>query len=238
MGHEVVQVPGSFEPLLAAGFAYGADPAGGQGSNCPEPPVIPSTRVRPRRRARLLGATAACSQRADLPPEPKVTSTSAASTPSAVARALPKARPTGMRIEAAGVDSRKMVDLELDATGELGVPDPDTDANSPGWWTGSVTPGETGIAVLVAHFDTRHGPALMKDVEKVELGDTVVVRREDGSTAEFRIREIQNVNKKDFPTDKVYGATDHAELRLLTCGGGIEHGHRTDNIIFYADLAA
>lgn len=131
-----------------------------------------------------------------------------------------------------------MVDLTLDATGELGVPNPDTDANSPGWWTGSVTPGEKGVSVLVAHFDTRHGPALMKGVEKMKLGDTIEVPREDGSTARFRVREIQAVSKKDFPTDKVYGSTDHAELRLLTCGGGIEHGHRTDNVIFYADLIA
>ncbi|MEU9179738.1 sortase [Streptomyces sp. NPDC048550] len=142
-----------------------------------------------------------------------------------------------MKIEAAGVDAKRMVDLEVDAAiGELGVPNADTDANNPGWWTGGVTPGEKGVSVLVAHFDTKHGPALMKDVKKIKLGDLIEVPREDGRTAKFKIREIEDVNKKDFPTDKVYADTQRPELRLLTCGGGIKDGHRTNNIIFYADL--
>lgn len=99
-----------------------------------------------------------------------------------------------------------------------------------------VTPGEKGVSVLVAHFDTKHGPALMKDVKKIKLGDLIEVPREDGRTAKFKIREIEDVNKKDFPTDKVYADTQRPELRLLTCGGEIKDGHRTNNIIFYADL--
>lgn len=149
----------------------------------------------------------------------------------------PPSKPTGMKIDAAGVDAKKMVDLKVDAaTGELGVPNADTDANSPGWWTEGVTPGEKGVSVLVAHFDTRHGPALMKDVKKIKPGDLIEVPREDGKTAKFKIREIEDVNKKDFPTGKVYGDTQRPELRLLTCGGEIKDGHRTNNIIFYADL--
>ncbi|MFD9371663.1 sortase domain-bontaining protein [Streptomyces sp. NPDC060020] len=176
-----------------------------------------------------------------LPPDPEVGSTAApALAPVAdVAPALPRSRPTGMRIAAAGVDAKRMVDLKVDpASGELGVPNADTDADTPGWWTEGVTPGEKGVSVLVAHFDTRHGPALMKDVKKIELGDVVEVPREDGKTARFRIREIEDVNKKDFPTDKVYGHTERPELRLLTCGGALKDGHRTNNVIFYGDLVS
>lgn len=172
-----------------------------------------------------------------LPPDPKVGSTASAPAEN-VARALPKSKPTGMKIDAAGVNTKKMLDLTTDAGGELGVPNPDTEANTPGWWTDGVTPGEKGASVLVAHFDTKHGPALMKDVKKVKLGDTIEVPREDGKTAKFKIREIEDVNKKDFPTDKVYGATERPELRLLTCGGEIKNGHRTNNVILYADLVA
>ncbi|MFD9409047.1 sortase domain-bontaining protein [Streptomyces sp. NPDC059989] len=144
-----------------------------------------------------------------------------------------------MKIDAAGVDAKRMVDLKVDpATGELGVPNADTDADNPGWWTEGVTPGEQGPAVLVAHFDTKYGPALMKDVKNIKLGDLIEVPREDGKTAEFKIREIEDVNKKDFPTDKVYGDTARPELRLLTCGGEIKDGHRTNNVILYADLVA
>ncbi|MFF5802546.1 sortase domain-bontaining protein [Streptomyces sp. NPDC012746] len=192
----------------------------------------------------VSGALAACGGAAaaggpELAPDPKVGSTAAAAPVADTGLSLPKSRPTGMRIGAAGVDAKKMLDLKVDAaTGELGVPDADTDADTPGWWTGGVTPGEKGVAVLVAHFDTAHGPALMKDVKKIKLGDRIEVPREDGKTAAFKIREIEDVNKKDFPTDKVYGPTRRAELRLLTCGGGIKDGHRTNNVIFYADLVA
>ncbi|MCX4692756.1 sortase [Streptomyces sp. NBC_01408] len=169
--------------------------------------------------------------------DPKVGSTAAPAPVTGGDLSLPPSKPTGMKIASAGVDATGMVDLAVDpASGELGVPDADTDANSPGWWTQGVTPGEKGVAVLVAHFDTRHGPALMKDVGKVRLGDLVEVPREDGRTAKFKIREIEDVNKKDFPTGKVYGDTNRSELRLLTCGGEIKDGHRTNNVIFYADL--
>lgn len=209
-------------------------------------PLVPAAR-RPRR---VVAATvlalavcaplAACGNGTELPPDPKVGSTAAAPAPATdTTPALPKSKPTGMKIDAAGVDAKKMVDLEVDATtGELGVPDADTDANSPGWWTGSVTPGEKGVSVLVAHFDTKHGPALMRNVKNIELGDVIEVPRQDGKTARFKIREIEDVDKKDFPTDKVYADTNRSELRLLTCGGELKNGHRTNNVIFYADLVA
>ncbi|MFD4629440.1 class F sortase [Streptomyces sp. NPDC058284] len=144
-------------------------------------------------------------------------------------------RPTGLRIPSAGVDATSMLDLGVGADGTLGVPPADK-ADEPGWWTGGVTPGEKGAAVIVAHYDTANGPALLKNVAKVKVGDTVQVPRADGSTATFAVREIQQVDKKDFPTNKVYGATGRPELRLLTCGGPIVGGHRSDNIILYADL--
>ncbi|MET3983975.1 sortase [Streptomyces sp. PvR034] len=210
------------------------------------------TSTRPRTRARRVvlttavafaatGALTACGAGSGghLAPDPKVGSTAAAAEPvSNAAHALPRSRPTGMRIDAAGVDAKKMVDLKVDAAGELGVPDAATEADAPGWWAAGATPGEQGVSVLVAHFDTKYGPALMKDVKKIKLGDLIEVPREDGKTAKFKIREIEDVNKKDFPTDKVYGDTPRPELRLLTCGGEIKDGHRTNNVIFYGDLVA
>lgn len=202
----------------------------------------------PRTRRVVAGATlalaaagtlSACGGGAALPPDPKVGSTAAPAAAVAETPALPRSKPTGMKIDAAGVDAKKMVDLRVDpASGELGVPSAETDANNPGWWTEGVTPGEKGAAVLVAHFDTKYGPALMKNVKDIELGDFIEVPREDGRTARFKIREIEDVDKKQFPTAKVYGDTNRAELRLLTCGGELKDGHRTNNVIFYADLVA
>ncbi|WP_329116052.1 sortase domain-containing protein [Streptomyces sp. NBC_01353] len=71
--------------------------------------------------------------------------------------------------------------------------------------------------MLVAQ-DTANGPALFHDVAEVGTGDLIEVGRADGSTATFEVREIRPVDKKDFPTNKVYGKTDRPELRLITCG--------------------
>ncbi|MCX3064061.1 class F sortase [Streptomyces beihaiensis] len=148
---------------------------------------------------------------------------------------MPRSMPTGLRIPSAGVDARDMLRLGLDADRELQVP-PVGQADEPGWWTGSPTPGQRGAAVVVAHYDTARGPALMRNIAEVHTGDTIEVPREDGRTATFEVREIQQVNKKDFPTHKVYAQTDRPTLRLVTCGGPVVGGHRSDNIILYADL--
>lgn len=83
----------------------------------------------------------------------------------------------------------------------------------------------------------------MKDAAKVTMGDEIEVPRADGSRATFAVRETEQVDKRNSPTHKVYGATDRPEARPLTRGGPSKAGHRTDNItldlilIPHADLA-
>ncbi|MFJ8308811.1 MULTISPECIES: class F sortase [unclassified Streptomyces] len=160
-----------------------------------------------------------------------------AAAPQAAAQADPlrASEPTRLVIPSAGVDASPVLRLGVDSAQELEVPPVDR-AEQAGWYTGSVTPGEKGASVLVAHYDTANGPALMRNVKDMKVGDAIEVGRADGSTAVFKIRETQQVDKKDFPTNKVYGKTERPELRLITCGGPIEDGHRSANIIFYADL--
>ncbi|MFJ4714536.1 class F sortase [Streptomyces sp. NPDC088785] len=153
------------------------------------------------------------------------------------AAALPRSRPVGLRIPSAGVDASAMLRLRLGAGGALEVPPVDK-ADEPGWWSGSVTPGQNGAAVIVAHYDTANGPALLRNVSRIRTGDEIAVPRADGTTATFTVREIQQVAKDHFPTRKVYGATRTPQLRLITCGGPIVDGHRADNIILYADLTS
>ncbi|MEU8963076.1 class F sortase [Streptomyces sp. NPDC048491] len=153
----------------------------------------------------------------------------------AVVGPLRASEPTRLVIPSAKVDASPVLRLGVDSDQELQVPPVDR-AEQAGWYTGSVTPGEKGASVLVAHYDTANGPALMRNVKGMKVGDVIEVGRADGSTAVFRIRETQQVEKKDFPTHKVYGKTDRPELRLITCGGPIVDGHRSANIIFYADL--
>lgn len=156
--------------------------------------------------------------------------------PSARAAApMTASQPVRVRIPAAGVDTGPVLELGLAADGTVEVPSV-RQADRIGWYKGGVTPGELGPAVLIGHFDTAEGPAVLKDVAKVRAGDRITVDRADGSTAVFTVRSLEQVDKNAFPTARVYGDTTRPELRLITCGGDLRDGHRPDNIIVYADL--
>ncbi|NXY95503.1 class F sortase [Streptomyces sp. BR123] len=160
-----------------------------------------------------------------------------AGTPAGPAAPLPASEPVRVRIPAAGVDTGPLLTLGVAADGTVEVPSV-PQADRIGWYTKGVTPGETGPAVLIGHFDTARGPAVLRNVSRIRTGDEITVDRADGKAAVFRIRELEQVDKKHFPTAKVYGNTAGPELRLITCGGELTDGHRPDNIVLYADLVS
>jgi hypothetical protein len=62
--------------------------------------------------------------------------------------------------------------------------------------------------------------------------------RRDGSVATFEVTGVRRYPKDHFPTQLVYGNTDHAALRLITCGGSFDFstGHFLDNVVVFATL--
>ncbi|WP_234326632.1 class F sortase [Streptomyces sp. NRRL S-495] len=162
--------------------------------------------------------------------------TGTASADTAAPRPLAASAPTRLLIPAAGVDA-PVTGLGLNADGTVEVPAADR-ADEVGWYRNGPTPGETGPAVLIGHYDTAHGPAVFHNVPKLKPGDLIQIRREDGGTVDFRVRALLQTAKNTFPTDAVYGNTKGPELRLITCGGRIgADGHWTDNIVVLADPA-
>ncbi|CAL9457998.1 hypothetical protein SUDANB6_02579 [Streptomyces sp. enrichment culture] len=172
-------------------------------------------------------------------PAPDISASAAAPAtapaPKAAPAALPASVPVRVAIPSAGVDTAPLLRLGLNADGTIEVPSV-AQADRIGWYGNGVTPGEIGPAVLVGHFDTVNGPAVMRNVDRIRPGDRIDVTREDGTRAVFAVTALEQVGKDAFPTRKVYGRTSRPELRLITCGGDIVHGHRPDNIIVYADL--
>ncbi|MET9726786.1 class F sortase [Streptomyces zaomyceticus] len=192
--------------------------------------------------AALTGCSAGSGDGPATPPA-RITEATAAPAPTASAgpvKPLARSLPVRVRVPAAGVDTGPtgpVLELGLAPDGTVEVPSVE-DAERIGWYDKGVTPGQTGPAVLIGHFDTARGPAVLKNVSEVRIGDEITVTRADGTTAVFRVRELQQVDKDTFPTAKVYGDTEGPELRLITCGGELVDGHRPDNIILYADLVA
>ncbi|MGW3076995.1 class F sortase [Kitasatospora sp. NPDC001132] len=148
----------------------------------------------------------------------------------------PASPPTRLLIPSVGVDA-PVTGLGLNPDGTVEVPSADR-GDEVGWYRNGPTPGETGPAVLIGHYDTVHGPAVFKQLPKLRPGELIRIRRADGGTVDFKVRTLLQAAKDDFPTAQVYGDTPAPALRLITCGGRIGvDGHWTDNIIVLADPA-
>jgi LPXTG-site transpeptidase (sortase) family protein len=142
------------------------------------------------------------------------------------------ASPVSLTIPVIGVKTN-LITLGLAAGGAMQVPSSTMVA---GWFTGSPRPGAIGSSIIVGHVDSTNGPGIFYRLPELKRGDDVYVKRADGTTAEFRVTEVQEYPKDHFPTDTVYGPTPDAELRLITCGGAFDPAthHYLSNIIVYA----
>jgi len=144
----------------------------------------------------------------------------------------PVASPVSLTIPLISVKTN-LITLGLAQGGAMQVPSSTTVA---GWYTGSPRPGSIGSSIIVGHIDSTSGPGVFYRLTELRSGDDVFVKRADGTTAEFRVTSIQTYLKDQFPTEKVYGPTPDAELRLITCGGAFDPatGHYLSNIVVYA----
>lgn len=213
-----------------------------------------------RRTTALLTAVAACVALAGCSSaEPSASSSATSGAPSASASSQPggtesgsngpsastgsagtdepgQSAPAHVSIPSIGVRSALM-ELGLNADGTVEVP-PAEKGMTAGWYTGGSAPGAPGPAVLIGHNDTRFGRAVFHDLKKIREGAEVLVRDAAGKTLRFTVTGKETVDKKAFPTEKVYGPTKDSTLRLITCDGEFDaEGHPVDNLIVYGALA-
>ncbi|ADG87257.1 class F sortase [Thermobispora bispora] len=151
---------------------------------------------------------------------------------------LQPATPKRLIIPKLGVDA-PIISVGTDRNGELESP-PMDEPNLVGWYRGGPTPGQAGPAVLLGHKDTRTRSAVFSRLHELRYGDRIEVVRMDGTVAVFTVGGVEQASKDTFPTERVYGRTEYAELRLITCGGVYNRvsGHYLDNVIVYARMTA
>jgi sortase (surface protein transpeptidase) len=151
---------------------------------------------------------------------------------------LPASKPVAIEIPAIGVHSVVQY-LGLTAQRTLQVPAPGPHYNEAAWYKYSPTPGSLGPAVISGHVDSAaQGPSVFYNLGDLRRGDKVLVTRVDDLVAVFRVDGVRRYPKNHFPTRLVYGNTNHAALRLITCGGSFDSssGHYLDNIVVFASL--
>lgn len=151
------------------------------------------------------------------------------------APALPPSPPTRIRIPSIRVNA-PMIGLGLTPSGSLDVP-PAQNKNLAGWYEAGTAPGEPGTAIVAGHVDNSEGPAVFYDLGALKRGATVELDRRDGSVAVFSVDAVEVYRAQDFPDDKVYGAAERPELRIITCGGGYSKatGYQ-GNVVVFAHL--
>lgn len=149
---------------------------------------------------------------------------------------LPPSPPVRVRIPEIRVDA-PVKPLGLLPDGTLDSP-PDDNRNLTGWYAAGTQPGAAGTAIVAGHVDTAAGPAVFYGLGSLKKGNTIEVWRADGRTAVFTTDAIEVYDRTEFPSEKVYGASARAELRLITCGGGFseETGSYLGNVVVFAHL--
>jgi hypothetical protein len=145
------------------------------------------------------------------------------------------ARPARVVVPRIGVDN-PVVPVGLHPDKSLVVPD---EAHVAGWYSGFSRPGQTGRPAVIAGHNVWGGRiGVFYRLHQLVPGDDIELRGEDGSTVRFEIERIEQHPKDAFPTNRVYDATDRADLRVITCGGHFDRsrGSHVDNIIVFAVL--
>ncbi len=130
-----------------------------------------------------------------------------------------------------------LLTLARDDKGEAEVPP--GEAGSPaGWYKFSPTPGELGPSVILGHVNTTTiAEGVFYRLHELKEGEQFSVTRADGTVAVFAVDRTEVFKKAEFPTLAVYGNTDRAEIRLITCGGyEPSTGDFVENTVVYGHL--
>jgi LPXTG-site transpeptidase (sortase) family protein len=143
------------------------------------------------------------------------------------------ALPTRVRIPSIDLVTPSLQRLGRAADKSIALP---TRPELAGWFNGGPRPGQPGPAVIIGHVDWDHSAAVFFRLREMKPGESVLVDRADGSTAEFKVTRVRQVAKSDFPTQDVYAPDLESSLRLITCGGQFDYSTHNylDNVIVFA----
>jgi hypothetical protein len=187
------------------------------------------------------GASQTCSTRScgavPGPPEASDPGSTVLQGPS-MARSLP----ISISIPAIEVNSTLLY-VGLNPDGTIQVP-PLNDlplTNEAAWYKYSPTPGQPGPSIIEGHVDSLSaGPSVFFRLGDLKPGDLVDITLADRQVAVFTITGVRLYPKNQFPTSTVYGSTDYAALRLITCGGSFDEQshHYNSNIVAFASLVS
>lgn len=119
--------------------------------------------------------------------------------------------------------------------GQMGVPQ---NPDQAGWFSPGTKPGSRGSAVIAGHVDSKTGPSVFYDLDKMEVGDEVLIHGKDDETLRFVVVKKQAYPRTDAPVEDIFGFTYGSGLNLITCTGTWDRKAKThdDRLVVYTEL--
>lgn len=133
------------------------------------------------------------------------------------------------------------VDIEVEKVGndDKGRMDVPQGVLNSAWYEPGFKPGQTGSAVIAAHFDTPEGaPGPFYNIGSLAPGDRIEVDDENGKTLTFVVEAQQKHPDATFPIQEVFARKDKPRLNLITCSGTWDDLSKnySDRLVVYAVL--
>jgi LPXTG-site transpeptidase (sortase) family protein len=182
------------------------------------------------------GEVPAATSTTEPPPTTRPTSELAAYVaPAGSAATLPEPdlapRPVAMSFDAIGVGSAPIIDVGVEANGDMEIPG----ASEVGWYRYGPVPGAQGSSVLAAHISWNGTDGVFRRLARAEPGQRFTVAFEDESIAEYEVVAIRQYPKDQLP-DELFSTSGEPQVVLITCGGSFNRSLNSyaDNIVAYA----
>jgi hypothetical protein len=233
-------VAGFIGAVLVAGGGSAIGVAAISQDHAPQPSQAAAGSIGPSASKKALPG-----QRGALPapkPHRRASHHSFTATTKVIGPSLPRSLPVNITIPAIGVNS-KLPYVGLNPNGTIQVPPLNSSVltNEAAWYRYSPTPGQVGPSIIEGHVDSAaEGPSVFFHLGALKPGNKVYVTLKDKTVAVFTVSGVREYPKSHFPTLTVYGNTDYAALRLLTCGGQFDYQthHYMSNTVVFASLTS
>lgn len=122
------------------------------------------------------------------------------------------------KIEISSINSDGYIQkVGIDQNNQIAVPN---NIYKVGWYVNSVKPGDRGLSIIAGHLNGRTRNAIFYELNKVKVGDEILITYGDNSIRKFQVVETKSVvleesfnilfaKKKDIPN----------QLNLISCTG-------------------
>lgn len=119
--------------------------------------------------------------------------------------------------------------------GQMGVPSTE---NGVAWFEPGVKPGEKGNAVMAGHVDSKTGPAIFYELDKVGPGEEIEVTDENNDVLTFTVQRAESYDRNNAPMQDIFGQSDSRNLNLITCAGTFDQAEGThdERLVVYTEL--